>query len=116
MKKSKGIYLSLQVQYELKKIACTYHVTLKSLIPALLLHIVNDKNSSYYSNLQNTPGPRKLNNIEIEEVVYDRVKLMACEKQMKLNDFINSALLMIIYYYDISMLVANNISSLKQTK
>ena len=115
MKKSKGIYLSLQVQYELK-IACTHHVTLKSLIPVLLLHIVNNKASNYFSNLQNVPGPRKLKNIEVEETIYNKIKLAACNKQMKLNDFVNSALLMTVHYYDITMLIANNIHALKQVK
>lgn len=116
MKVSKGIYLTPQVQYELKKIACTYHVTLKSLVPVLLLHIVNNKNSNYYLNLRSTPGPRKLKNIEIEEVIYDKVKLMAYDKQMKLNDFINSSLLVTVRNYDINLLIVNNIYSLKQTK
>ncbi len=116
MRKLKGIYLCPQVRYELKKIACTYHITLKSLVPTLLLHIVNNRNSSYYSNLQNVPGPRKLKNIEVEEVIYDKIKLAAYDKQMKLNDFINSALLMTIHYYDINVLIVNNFHSLKQAK
>lgn len=116
MKVSKGIYLAPEVQYELKKIACTYHITLKSLVPVLLLHIVSNKDSNYFSNLQNIPGPRKLKNIVIEKVVYDNIKLAAYEKHMKLNDFINSALLTTIRYYNIDVLIGNNIYSLKQIK
>lgn len=113
----KGIYLSHEVRYELKKIACTYHVTLKSLIPAVLLFITDRLNDRYYlpGHLYNPPGPRKLKNIIIEECIYDRLKIRSCKYNMWLNDFINVGIMAFVRNYDISSFIVNNVNMMKQT-
>lgn len=115
MQVEKGIYLSPEVRYELKKIACTYHITLKSMIPALLLHITDRLNDSYFKRAYYPPGPRKLKNIVIEESVYDRLKIRAYTLDMKLNDFINIGIMAFVRYCDIETFIMSNTYSLRHT-
>ena len=88
---SRGVYLTLQVQYKLKEIACTYHVKLKNLVPALLWHIAT-KNKRY-SDVSVPPGPLKLKHVDISDDVFDRLKIQACQHHMPFSHYINIALL-----------------------
>lgn len=93
-KLEKAIYLTTQTQYELKKIACTYHITLKALIPAILWYVANNKldfNATFVE-----PGPRKLKHVAIDDVTFDRLKVHACENRIPFNLYLNMMILTVI--------------------
>lgn len=88
---NKGVYLTPQVQFKLKEIACSYHITLKSLLPALLWHVsMTGKN---YPNSSTIAKVRKLKHVEISDDIFDRLKIQACQHHMSFSHYINIALL-----------------------
>ena len=88
---SRGVYLTPQVQFKLKEIACTYHVALKNLVPALLWYIATI--NKRYSDVSVPPGPLKLKHVDISDDVFDRLKIQACQHHLPLSHYINMALL-----------------------
>jgi len=88
---SKGVYFTPQVQYKLKAIACTYHVTLKNLVPALLWYIANSDKRYFESSLSG--GTFKLKHVDISDDVFDCLKIQACKHHLPFNHYINMALL-----------------------
>lgn len=88
---SRGVYFTPQVQYKLKAIACTYHVTLKSLVPALLWYIA--ENNKRYASSSVLPGPLKLKHVDISDDIFDRLKIQACQHHLPFSHYINIALL-----------------------
>ena len=89
---NKGVYLTPQVQFKLKEIACRYHITLKSLVPALLWYISTNEKETLF-NLSAPVGARKLKHVDISNKVFDNLKIQACQHHLPLSHYINIALL-----------------------
>lgn len=88
---SRGVYFTPQVQYKLKEIACTYHVKLKNLTPALLWHIATS--NKRYSNSSVPLGTYKLKHVDVSDDIFDKLKIQACQHHLPLSHYINMALL-----------------------
>ena len=71
----------------------------------LFYHICTNKR--YYGNMPVIYANKKQMNVYVAEQTYNHIKILANDSQMKLNDFINSAIKKTLENFNIQTIILN---------